>query len=316
LPESTGLSPQNVELALSECLETSPSDAELRELCACTPLAPSAHVLLAGNVFVAAHRAIAIALAAAERVCVRSSRREQHMARLLQLAGAPFELVDELRPAPGDHIWAYGSDATLAALRTAFDPGVVFHGHGSGFGVALVGTSEREALPEAADALARDVVPFDQRGCLSPRVAIVLGGAELTRDFGRLLAASLTEWERRVPRGRLSSGEMATEVRYRDALAYAIEVLPAGSGIVSVDADAQLSSIVPPAGRNVHVLGASDVRAVLTGWAPHIAALGVHGAESSAPELLECVPGARISRLGRMQRPPFDGPVDQRRTGA
>ncbi|HMJ11995.1 MAG TPA: proline dehydrogenase, partial [Polyangiaceae bacterium] len=69
LPSATSLSPENVELCLRECLETSPSEAELMQLLKSTPLAPAAHVLLSANVFVGAHRAIAVALAASARVC-------------------------------------------------------------------------------------------------------------------------------------------------------------------------------------------------------------------------------------------------------
>jgi len=122
LPASTGLSLQGVELGLTRCLEIAPTDLELRSLCEGTPSAPRAHVLLSANVFVAAHRAIALALAASARVEVRPSRREPEMVRLLQ-AGDPglFRVVDDLSAAPGDHVWAYGTDRTLAALRDEFD---------------------------------------------------------------------------------------------------------------------------------------------------------------------------------------------------
>ncbi|HEY3233680.1 MAG TPA: hypothetical protein VGJ84_03120, partial [Polyangiaceae bacterium] len=95
LPESTGLSRQGVEWALTRCLETRPTEKELRQLSASVPTAPRAHVILSANVFVAAHRAIALALAASPRVCVRTSRREPQFARLLcQASDGLFEISD------------------------------------------------------------------------------------------------------------------------------------------------------------------------------------------------------------------------------
>jgi hypothetical protein len=98
---------------------------------------------------------------------VRASRREPTMAALLaEAAPGLFELTSELAPAPGDHVHAYGSDATLAELARTLPRGVVLHGHGSGFAAAVL---ERPFSDDVWDRLALDVALFDQRGCLSPR---------------------------------------------------------------------------------------------------------------------------------------------------
>src|SRR6185295_1415224 len=108
LPESTGLSLQGVELALTRCLEIQPTEAELAALCASLPEVPRAHVSLPANVFVAAHRAIALAAAAAPEVAVRASRREPHLPALLcEASDGAFELVRELSPRSGDMYFAY-----------------------------------------------------------------------------------------------------------------------------------------------------------------------------------------------------------------
>ena len=60
---STGLTPQGIEAALARCLETAPTGPEIAALLRNTKPTASAHVLLSANVFTAAHRAIAIALA-------------------------------------------------------------------------------------------------------------------------------------------------------------------------------------------------------------------------------------------------------------
>lgn len=314
LPGATGLSPENVELCLRECLEVASSDVELRALCQSTPVVPAAHVLLSANVFVAAHRAIAIGLAASERVSVRPSRREPQMTELLREAGAPFRIVEELRPSPGDHVWAYGSDETLRRVRSAVPSGVTLHAHGSGFGVAVVSASSAAELEAAALALARDVVPFDQRGCLSPRVALVSGNFETARRLAEALVAQLARFDEQIPRGELSADERAAERRYRDLAAYSGELFAGIGHAVSVGEETPGEPLlVPPVGRNVHVVSTADVSARLDAMRDAVTAVGVFGADSLRDRLLALMPQARVSALGRMQRPPLDGPVNRRR---
>lgn len=310
LPASTGLGPQAVELALERCLETHPPRDEIARLCSGVAEAPRAHVLLAANVFVAAHRAIALGLAQSTRVDVRPSRREPEMTRLLHDASrGAFRLVDELAPSPGDHVWAYGSDETLAALRGELPAGVVYHPHGHGFGVAVVDASQ--AGPRAATGLAEDVVPFDQRGCLSPRVALVLGSAEAVRDFAEGLARELARLGHDVPRGALDADESSDIVRYRDTMLYAAELLHAGKGYVGLDVVGR-HVLVPPVGRNVHVVRSDDPVRALEALGSQVAAVGVAGGPELVERIRAALPGARVSELGMMQRPPFDGPVDRR----
>ena len=318
LPESTGLSPQGVELALTQCLESNPTEVEIRTLCQSVPRASRAHVLLSANVFVAAHRAIALAVAAAVHVEVRASTREPVMAALIQEAEPSlFRLVDELAPAPGDHVWLYGEDRTIAKLRDDFTSGVVIHGHGPGIGVAVVqATADSEQVAErqlaaAAKSLAQDVIPFDQKGCLSPRLALVLGPPMATRAFAEPLSRELARLEATVPRGVLSHDEAADVAWYRDTVRYAAELLGAGRGWVGLDLEPD-RLLLPPVGRNVHVVHATDLDGLLGLLAPGIAAVGLAGPRELGERVRNLVPRARYSILGSMQRPRFDGPVDRR----
>lgn len=317
LPEATGLSPEGVEYALTHCLETQPSSAELAALCESTPPVPRAHVLLSANVFVAAHRAIAIALSASARVEVRASRREPEMAALLyEGSHGAFRLTDELAPNPGDHVWAYGSDETLRALRGELPAGVVLHAHGAGIGVAVVeppapGPERDRALASAAQRLAEDVVAFDQRGCLSPRLCLFAGDADTAHRFVELLIKQLARLGHDVPRGALSPEELADQTRYRDSMLYAAELFAAGKGSVGLDASGG-PLVLPPVGRNLHIQVTGDPAPALASLESSIAALGLSVSDATAERLAEALPRARRSALGRMQRPPFDGPVDLR----
>ncbi len=312
LMASTGLSPEGVNLALSRCLESEPSEQELEALIRSTPSAQVAHVLLSANVFVAAHRAIAIGLAASETVHVRASRREPEMAELL-LEGAPnaFRLVDELSPHSGDRLWAYGSDATLEQVAVTLPPGVAFHAHGSGFGVAVVeGALPDSELRELLPRLAEDIALFDQRGCISPRLLLVGEGPDQARSIARELAAELTLIEQRIPRGRMDSAELAEITTFRDTASFAGEIFTGGLGFVSVAASASWS--MPPIGRNIHVLATSDPIKSLASLRPMITCCAFAGAPALQRALRAALPGARLCGFGNMQTPPFDGPVDRR----
>ena len=317
LPVSTGLSPEGVEYALTHCLETQLSDGDLRSLCVRTPSARRAHVLLSANVFVAAHRAIAIALASSSLIEVRASRREPTMASLL-LEAEPglFRIVDELAPAPGDRVWAYGQDATLAAIRGDLPAGVVLHAHGDGMGIAVIRTSEdeRAALAQVrglARSIALDACAFDQRGCLSPRVVLVLGHRETVPELAAGVAQQLVALEHEMPRGAMTPEELADQVWYRDTMVYSCALLPAGKGVVSYDADRE-RVVVPPVGRNLHVAAVEDLEAATTPFADAITAVGVAGPNDLWEAVRRLLPHARVSAIGKMQQPRLDGPVDRR----
>lgn len=315
LPTSTGLSPAGVEYALTHCLETAPTAADLARLHAAVSPVGRAHVLLSANVFVAAHRAIALALSAAPAVEVRASRREPEMAMLLQQAtGGLFRLVDELDPNPSEHVWAYGRDETLRDLRHTLPAGVVLHAHGDGLGVAVVDARTPCAEGELtawAQALAHDVVAFDQRGCLSPRLALLVGDEAAARAFARQLARGLAELEERVPRGETSPEERGAQRWHQETLRYVGEVFPAGRGAVTLDLVGERAT-VSPGGRVLPVVRCDEPAPLLRVLAPAIAAVGLAGSPPLWAMARDVVPRARSSSVGRMQRPPLDGPVDQR----
>jgi len=270
-------------------------------------------VLLSANAFVGALRAIALALASSPDVLVRPSRRETAMAALL-LEGAPglFQLVTELVPAPGEHLWAYGTARTLESLRHELPSGVVLHPHGPGIGlVALDLQAHPEETSNWAEGLALDTVLLDQRGCLSPRIVALRGTVEACQRFAASLAAKLSRWEHDCPRGSLSALERGEELRYRDTLLYAGDVLPAGKGGLGLQFDGTGTLVLPPATRWLHLLRADDPLRTLEPLAPHATTLALGGLAASE---LERGPfrHTRLTLPGSMQRPRFDGPVDKR----
>ncbi len=312
LPETTGLSPAGVAFALEHCLEVHPSDAEIDSLVRAAPDAPHAHVLLSANVFTAPHRAICLALAASECVTVRASRREPVMAGLLcRASGGRFELVEALAPAPGDHVWGYGSDETLSEFHECLPRGVVYHPHGHGFGAAVVDDSAEALLADVALRLARDIVFFDQRGCLSPRFAVVSGPPTLARRLADFLAEALEELEKQVPTGRLDAEEVASRARFETSMLFVADSCQVGSGCIAVVSNVK-QFCLPPVGRNLQILCVDDPVSFLGSLSTQLTQVGVACRSGLQTELERVLPGARFTPLGTMQCPPLDGPVDLR----
>jgi hypothetical protein len=316
LPDATGLSPEGVDFALRACLETRAGDDEISALIASVPAAPRVHVVLSANVFAAAARALALAVASAPEVVVRPSRREPFTIALLcrALAERPFPLrvgiADSVSVQPGEHVHAYGRRESLEAIARQLPSGASFWGHGPGVGVAIV--TGRDDPASAAERLSWDVIAFDQRGCLSPRIVLCSAGASAARDLAHLLSEALDARQQQVPRGRLDEQE-----RY-DLAMYARTVQTVGTCVVRpthvVGVDAEPGGVLlPPPGRNVHIACVTESPAPWFGsLVPSITVLG-HLGESDVLERLSAqAPWARLCQLGEMQRPPLDGPVDRR----
>ncbi|WP_437572758.1 acyl-CoA reductase [Sorangium sp. So ce542] len=336
LPGTSGLSPEGVELALGRHLEIAPSSGDLDALVATAGRARRCHVVLAANVCTAPLRAIAVAAATAPEVLVRPSRRDPVVAELLARAlsadegfardGGAIALVADVAlgdagaqaageeprdGAPRAELHVYGSDQTVATLRAQAGRGVLVRGHGAGLGLAVVGPDAR--LAEAARDIADDVVPFDQRGCLSPRFVLVEGPAERAEALARALHEALAAAGTRVPRGPLDGAARAEVAMYRATLE-AVGSFREGEGHgVGVD-PAPRSLLLPPAARVVHVAASSAgaARALLAPIRGAITAIGAGGGGELARAVSDAAPRARVSALGWMQRPPLDGPVDLR----
>ena len=313
LPSVTGLSIQGVELALNHSLEHRATRSDLRTLANNATKVSRAHVLLSSNVFVAALRAIAIAVASSEKVEVRASRREPVMSSLLsEGAGGVFELVSALAPVPGDHLWAFGASRTLASLREELPGGVILHGHGPGFGAAVIQQrAQQEPSTEILAGLAQDVALFDQRGCLSPRIVVLVGEASWAHDWVQAIAAELAAVQHSVPRGTLTPDEAADITRFRDSASFAMDTLAAGKGWLSFDDSGQLLH-VPPTGRCLHVMRTSDALRVPTQLRGKLTSIGLEPYDNLERHFATAFPGVRLARIGQMQKPPLDGPVDQR----
>jgi acyl-CoA reductase-like NAD-dependent aldehyde dehydrogenase len=318
---TSGLSSEGIELALTEHLEQGATPAELEALCSASDEAATrVFVVLAGTVCVAAVRAIALALAASPHVLVKPSRRDPTVAAILtevldpelRAHGGSIQTVTGIDEASsGDAVHAYGSNETLAALRSALPGGVFYWPHGAGFGLAVV--TESDTIDEAAHSIARDVVPFDQRGCLSPRIVAVEGDAHRARAVVAALDRALADSAGRIPRGKLSDEELRELESYTRLMRASGEVTVGTSHVIGLDPEPS-SLWLGPGCRALHVVPvlADTITALLAPLAPAVASLGSNASTPLMNRITAACPGARRSPLGHMQRPAFDGPVDLR----
>ena len=310
IANATGLTREGVELGFAS-LEREASDADLATLVDAAGDASHVHVVLSANVFVCPLRALALARSAAPRVTVRPSSRDPVLSRALIEAtrDEAIALVEErdVSAVEAGEIHVYGTSETIAAVRARAR--VAVRGHGPGMGIAVVTATAGEKM--AAESLACDVVPFDQRGCLSPRVAFVEGSSERAFAFAAFLHQSLLEWSERVPRGVLSREERSDAVNWTDTVAFAGRVLRDEAHAVAI-ADDRAVPFPPPPGRHVLVVAAPTIEAIFARaaiFAPFVVAVGTDDPARIAPF---APPHARKSLLGRMQHPSLDGPVDRR----
>jgi hypothetical protein len=309
LVRTTGLSPEGVLLGF-ESLERDASEGELRALVESAGDASHVHVILSANVFVGALRALALARAAAARVTIRPSSRDPILTEALVAAASdPAVAVSserDPRASNADRIDVYGGAAAIQQVRDRAMPAVSVLAHGPGLGVAFV---TRAADPaDASRLLAADVVVFDQRGCLSPRVVLVEGDAPRAESFADALHVSLGEWGARVPRGTLAEEERAEARRWQESLAFAGRTWSGPQHAVGLGD----RLLVPPTGRHVQVLPVDDALRAFDLLAPIAGAIVTVGSDD--PEQVRQVAPlhTRIAGLGQMQRPPLDGPVDRR----
>jgi len=309
---ATGLTPEGVELGFGY-LERSASDRDLRTLVDGAGQVKRVHVVLSANVFVAPLRALALARAAAAVVTIRPSPRDPILTRELieRAADSSIAIVDERDVAAieADQVHVYGNDETIDAVKARVRPSCVVRAHGAGIGVAVI-TRAADA-GTASKALAPDVVAFDQRGCLSPRVVVVEGDDVYAESVASALYDELESWGKQVPRGALLPDERAAARRWLDTLSFGGRVWSGAHDVVAL-APTGAPLMLPPPGRHVCVAAAASLQEAAAWLAPAARFVVAIGTDDPTRVAQFVPPHARLSPLGRMQCPPLDGPVDRR----
>lgn len=328
LHESTGLSPQMIAWGLTTTLGSMRPDTLARLAADAsaqgTPL-PVVGVVLAGNVFVAGIRALALPLLAGAHVLVKTASSEHALAdawkRALDeadpLVGRRLELLHFARDdqaasqafcAALDALSVYGDDETVARLQAQLRAGATLIAHGHGLSAAYVHASALSDLASArelARKLALDVAAYDQRGCLSPHFVLVDADSPVApRTFAQLLADdALPALARELPPGAVTSQEHALALQWRAVAAVRGELYERATHSVSFEGDS--APRPSPGGRSIAVHSCRDV-SPLAPFASHLKCVGVAG------DGIAAIGGSYTCAIGSMQMPAFDAPADGR----
>jgi hypothetical protein len=237
-------------------------------------------------------------------------RRQTYFARLLQHSfaetdvklAALFELHTGqealtsfyARLAQADLVLVYGEDQTVATLKKYLAPDAIFIGHGHAESAALI--FKEAANRQHLEKLAYDMLSYDQRGCLSPRVTCIEQGGEYSpADCARLFATEiLPTIAQQFPRGGLFPGEAAEilhrrnvygfrgtvyagsdwTVCYDEALTWPEEALPRFMPFKPFATLQQLKTILHPLQNRLSTLGYAGPATRLASWMTSVVPVG------------------------------------------
>ena len=349
LQQETGLSMPMIEWGLLTSL-SSLRHAPLTELADTIPRDAPREVIgvvLAGNVFVAAVRGLAMPLLTGAHVIAKTSTREGAFARAFRdaleqadptvaarLAVVHFTREDEQATRAlctgVDALSVYGSDETVEQLRRVCEdtrpraalteritarrpPRIIAHGHGlSAAYVARSALSSKEEAARTAERVALDISAYDQQGCLSPHFVLVEpGGAIDPHAFAQLLAAeALPALAQLLPAAEPTLHEQAERLQWQAAAAIRGELYVHATHAVSFE-EAPLRP--SPGGRQVSVYACTNLQELLAPFALHLKCIGVAGTKAERAAITDLVQrfcSAQTCRSGEMQSPRFDAWAD------
>jgi len=223
--------------------------------------------------------------------------------------------------AQADYVTATGSDETLSTIRKQVDLPARFVGYGHRVSFIYI-TGDfltRTNATRVAVQAAADVTAWNQLGCLSPHVAYVENGGQLTAEqFAEDLAAELERKAESEPPGQLPVEAAATiasrrafyEVRAAhspDTRQWCSKGSTAWTVVYEADPRFQISCL----SRFIYVKGVSNLSEALQsadGVRGKVSTVGLAAADDRAQELATQLARwgvTRVCPLGQMQRPPL-----------
>ena len=301
-------------------------------------LGPALTVLVAGgNVPGAAIPSVAQALLLKSPCLVKSSSHEPYLLPLYarSVADAAPDVAAALAVtcwsggaheleaavlAEAEALIAYGSNASLKALRDQLPVTARFLGYGHGISFSAIGREYLAGAGKAAETAqlaAQDIATFDQQGCFSPQTIYLERGRGVSPEaFGELMAASLEEMEASTPRAAISPAESAAIHQYRAEIemrslqeaGLRLWTSPAGTNwTVVLDANPELEPCV--LNRTCILRPVDDLEQLPRWLAPHRASLmaaALRVGERRLPRIARGLAAAgitRITQVGSAQQP-------------
>jgi hypothetical protein len=294
--------------------------------------------IAAGNVAGAGVHEVAIALLAGARVLIKTASAEpiffaefaRTVAEIDRDAGARIEVfqwgrartdLTESLVAKCELVVAYGDDETIASFGNRRD----LIGFGSRVSAAVLGPGAivTSRVGRVAELLARDVVLFEQLGCLSlHQVFVVSPDGAAARDEAIRISAALERIGESMPPARIPIADASAirgireRARWRAIAGEPVELFE-GRGldwtVIFEPATARDDAFkVSPGFRTVHVTRVRDLgqfRDCIAGVAGRIEAMAVAGDESEVAQFAAALKAIGIPYVcapGEMQSPPLD----------
>lgn len=212
-----------------------------------------------------------------------------------------------------DHVVVYGGNDTIESVRARAPASTRVIEHPHRIGVAIV---DPGAAPGAAAEAARAVSLFDQKGCVSTHLILLLGDRTTARRWCERLADHLARTGATLPAGALSPGEMSALHQLRGRLAMrgaasdSIEILsPEKTDWTVVLAPAE--HFEPAGGRTAWVVPVSDRDACLEILVPLSSVLqtaGLAGIRKDDARFAEMLATLGASRIVPLNEIPFPEP--------
>ncbi len=234
--------------------------------------------------------------------------------------GGADAAVEEVALAAADQVVVYGGDATVRAVRERLPvttPVIAYH-HRISAAVVGRGALEKAGVEKVADALARAVALFDQRGCVSPHVVLVEEGGEMSpAELARALAGALARLDETLPPGPVDSAQASAvhqlrrtaELRAAAGEALELHVGTGGAWTVLLDPSAEVEASC--LGRTVRVHPVADERATiarLAGWRQHLQTVGIAGMGDRLEALAAALGEVGARRVCPLESIPFPPP--------
>lgn len=289
--------------------------ADLRGLMAEADLArrPSTVLVLAPRTLPAsAMRQVFLARALGAEVMLKTAAGQDALGEALAAADpaivpSPFDSQDpqalERLVPRADTVVVLGSDETVAAVRPRVPPTKGFAGHGHKVSAHWLPDLRGVDLGVLADAIARDLLAWDQAGCLSPQVVWAGPDAKVRADLLHHLADAVSRLESEFPLSEPSRPPAAAARRHMTTLATMLGEPSVVTATATLAMHPEPTFRAAPGPRALWLLPASAEAAGAV--VPHLSTLATLPSGERLPGSFAGALALRTCRPGEMQQPPL-----------
>jgi hypothetical protein len=223
-------------------------------------------------------------------------------------------LLEDAALASADRVVVYGGDEAVGSVRRRTPPAttLVEYRHRVGIVVAGVANRGERELHALAAAVADSVVPYEQRGCVSPVRVHAVGSRDDAVRFGAGLAAEMERRSATMPGVRsheesAAAQQLVGSLELRRAAGEAVDLWAGRGWVVAVEPSGE-----PFAGGRVVMVrptpSVDEAVSALKRWAGRLQAVGTAGLDASAEARIAnaaaSAGASRVGPVGSMAYPP------------